>query len=87
MPQLHLPLFPIGSTDITEVLSYCRTDETVTYFHYGLPIFSHAKDDRASFRFITALLHVTCGAKQAELVNIRLTHSALPKQKGSEVFA
>ena len=46
---------------------FCRTDETVTYFHYGLPIFSHAKDDRASFRFITALLHVTCGAKQAEL--------------------
>jgi len=67
MPQLHLPLFPIGSTDITEVLSFCRTDETVTYFHYGLPIFSHAPDDRASFRFITALLHVTCGAKQSEL--------------------
>lgn len=67
MPQLHLPLFPIGTTEITEVLSFCRTDETVTYFHYGLPIFSHAQDDRASFRFITALLHVTCGAKQAEL--------------------
>jgi hypothetical protein len=67
MPQLHLPLFPIGATEITEVLSFCRTDETVTYFHYGLPIFSHAQDDRASFRFITALLHVTCGAKQAEL--------------------
>lgn len=67
MPQLHLPLFSIGATEITEVLSFCRTDETVTYFHYGLPIFSHAQDDRASFRFITALLHVTCGAKQAEL--------------------
>jgi hypothetical protein len=67
MPQLHLPLFPIGATEITEVLSFCRTDETVTYFHYGLPIFSHAQDDRASFRFVTALLHVTCGAKQAEL--------------------
>jgi hypothetical protein len=67
MPQLHLPLFPIGATEITEFLSFCRADETVTYFHYGLPIFSHAQDDRASFRFVTALLHVTCGAKQADL--------------------
>lgn len=67
MPQLHLPMFPSGATEITVGLSFCRTDDTVTYFHYDMPIYSHAQDDRASFRFISALLHVTCGAKQAVL--------------------
>jgi hypothetical protein len=60
-------MFPSGATEITPALSFCRTDDTVTYFHYDMPIYSHAQDDRASFRFISALLHVTCGAKQAVL--------------------
>ena len=67
MPQLHLPLFPRGATEITVALSFCRTDDTVTYFHFDMPIYSHAQDDRASFRFVSALLHVTCGARQAVL--------------------
>ena len=67
MPQLHLPLFLSGATEITSALSFCCIADTVTYFHYDMPIYSHAKDDRASFRFISALLHVTCAAKQAVL--------------------
>lgn len=67
MPQLHLPIFPSGATEIKAGLSFCRLDDAVTYFHYDMPIYSHAQDDRASFRFISALLHVTCGAKQADL--------------------
>ena len=67
MPQLHLPLFPSGATAITAALSFCAQDSTVTYFHCGMPVFSHGKDDRASFRLITAQLHVTSGAAQAEL--------------------
>ena len=67
MPQLHLPLFPSGATAITAALSFCKEDSTVTYFHCGMPIFSHDKDDRASYRLITAQLHVTSGARQAEL--------------------
>jgi len=67
MAQLHLPIFPSGATEITTALSFCRTDDTVTFFHYDMPIYSHAQDDRASFRFISALLHVTCAAKQAVL--------------------
>ena len=67
MPQLHLPLFPSGATEITATLSFCKEDDTVTYFHCGMPVFSHDKDDRASFRLITAQLHVTSGACQAEL--------------------
>lgn len=67
MPQLHLPLFPSGATEITATLSFSRTDETVTYFHSGMPIFSHDQHDRASFRFIAAQLHVTSGASQADM--------------------
>lgn len=67
MPQLHLPLFPCGATAITAALSFCAQDSMVTYFHCGMPVFSHDKDDRASFRLITAQLHVTSGAAQAEL--------------------
>lgn len=32
-----------------------------------MPVFSHDQDDRASFRLIMAQLHVTSGAKQADL--------------------
>ena len=67
MPQLHLPMFPSGATAITAALSFCAQDSTVTYFHCGMPVFSHDKADRASFRLITAQLHVTSGAAQAEL--------------------
>lgn len=35
MPQLHLPLFPSGATEITATLSFCKEDDTVTYFHCG----------------------------------------------------
>jgi len=67
MPQLHLPLFPSGATAITAALSFCAQDSMVTYFHCGMPVFSHEKEDRASFRLITAQLHVTSGTPQAEL--------------------
>ena len=67
MPQLHLPLFPSGATAITATLSFYKEDDRVTYFHCGMPVFSHDKGDRASFRLITAQLHVTSGAPQAEL--------------------
>jgi len=67
MPQLHTPPFPSGAIEITATLSFCRTDDTVTYFHCGMPVFSHGKEDRASFQLITAQLHVTSGAKQADL--------------------
>jgi transposase len=67
MPQLRLPLFPTGATEISQGLSFSRTEETITYFHYDLPFFSHSQDERASFRLVSAILHVTCGAKQADI--------------------
>ncbi len=67
MPQLHLPLFPNGATEISERLSFARTGDTVTYFHCGMPVFCHDQHDRASFRLIAAQMSVTCGAKQADI--------------------
>lgn len=67
MPQLRLPLFPTGATEISQGLSFSRIEETVTYFQYDLPFFSHNQDERASFRLVSAILHVTCGAKQADI--------------------
>ena len=67
MPQLHLPWFPGGATEINETLSFARTGDTVTYFQCGMPVFSHDQHDRASFRLIAAQLYVTCGAKQADI--------------------
>lgn len=67
MPQLHLPLFPDGATEITASLSFSSESDAVTYFCTGMPIFSHAQNDRASFLVSVAQLHVTCGAKQADL--------------------
>jgi hypothetical protein len=67
MPQLHLPLFPGGATEIAETLSFSRSGATVTYFHCGMPVFSHDQHDRASFRLIAAQMYVTCGAKQANI--------------------
>lgn len=54
MPQLQLPIFPHGVTEITANLAFKREDEQVTYYHGTLPVFSHQKDDLATFRMITS---------------------------------
>lgn len=57
MPQAQLPLFPEGTTPINEQLACACRDGQVTYFNGQLPVFTHAKDDGASFRlFISQLL-------------------------------
>jgi len=54
MPQLLLPIFPDAVTPIKELLSVGRQDGKVVYFHGVLPVFSHAEEDLATFRMITA---------------------------------
>jgi transposase len=54
MPQLQLPIFPQGVTEITANLAFGREDDRVTYYHGTLPVFSHHKDDLATFRMITS---------------------------------
>jgi transposase-like protein len=67
VPQLQLPIFPAGSTPITQSLAFeCRAGR-VTYFHGQLPVFVHAADDVRTFRMITSQFVVNGNATQAEI--------------------
>ena len=56
MPQALLPLIPDGATSLNERISVVRGDGEWTYFCGLAPIFSHAEEDRRSFRMLTAQL-------------------------------
>ena len=68
MPQAQLPVFPAGSTEINSELAFECRDHQVTYFNGHLPVFTHAVDDLASFRFFTTQLIVNGTASQGEIV-------------------
>ena len=57
MAQLLLPIFPSDTQMITLSLGVREHNDTIYYFHVGVPIFSHAKGDLKKFRYITTLLH------------------------------
>ena len=67
MPQRQLPLFPAGTTHITPEIAFQYQDEKVFYFNGHLPIFSHAKEDLATFRLFTSQLIVNGNATQVEV--------------------
>src|SRR5215472_8885344 len=68
MPQLHLPMFPNGSSAITEVLAFRKQDGQVTYFSGQMPVFSHAESDVATFRMITSQFCVQGCARQSDII-------------------
>jgi hypothetical protein len=67
MPQVQLPIFPAGSVVINRDLA-CRTEgEQVIYYNGHLPVFTHAKNDLASFRLFTSQLIVQGSATQGHV--------------------
>jgi transposase len=68
MPQVQLPLFPVGSTGINAEVAFERRDDQVVYFNGHLPVFTHRTDDLASFRFFTTQLIVNGTATQGQIV-------------------
>jgi hypothetical protein len=67
MPQVQLPIFPAGSVEINRDLA-CRTEgDRVIYYNGHLPVFTHAKDDVASFRLFTSQLIVQGSATQGHI--------------------
>jgi len=68
MPQLHLPMFPSGVTQITDELAFWRKDGAVTYFNGHLPVFRHDANDLATFRMITSQFCVNGRAKQSDII-------------------
>ena len=65
--QLHLPIFPADGTMLGEQISVVKRDGVVWYFHFDLPVFSHAEDDLASFRMFTSSL---CDKAQCKLAEV-----------------
>jgi transposase len=68
MAQLQLPLFPAGSTEVTQDLAFEKKDGQVTYFYGSLPVFSHTENDIASFKMITAQFYLNGYVKQMDIV-------------------
>lgn len=67
MPQLQLPVFPVGTTAITAELAFERRAEQVVYFNGHLPVFIHDVSDVASFRLFTTQLIVNGTASQGDI--------------------
>lgn len=67
MPQLQLPIFPQGVTEITPNLAFGREGDKITYYHGTLPVFSHQHDDLATFRMITSQFIAAGHVTQAQI--------------------
>jgi hypothetical protein len=82
MPQVQLPIFPAGSVVINRDLA-CRTEgEQVIYYNGHLPVFTHAKNDLASFRLFTSQLIVQGSATQGHEKGSKRGRSSLFTQCG-----
>ena len=67
MPQLQLPIFPVGSTPITPEIAFECREGAVVYVHGHLPVFQHAEKDLASFRLFTSQLVVNGTVGQVDV--------------------
>lgn len=67
MPQVQLPLFPVGTTQLNESLAFECRDGQVTYFNGHLPVFTHAQDDLGAFRLFTSQLIVNGTASGGQI--------------------
>jgi hypothetical protein len=67
--QLILPVFPKEARLINDHLGVYEHDGLIQYILNGLPVYSHAKDDLSSFRFITSNFISEGLCKGTEIVN------------------
>ncbi len=93
MPQVQLPLFPVGTTALNDELAVERRNDQVVYFNGHLPVFTHRTDDLASFRFFTTQLIVNGTATQGQIVKafgVSMTtvkrYCRLYRERGASAF-
>jgi transposase-like protein len=67
MPQIQLPIFPAGTTEINAKVAFDCRDGKVTYLNGHLPVFQHAQNDIAGFRLFTTQLVENGTVSQAEI--------------------
>jgi len=68
MPQLQLPMFPAGVTEINNGIAVEVEDGRVCYIYGHLPVFQHDKEDVRSFRMFTSQMIVNGNVKPREIV-------------------
>lgn len=66
--QLTLPIFPPGSTLISDRLGAFSQDKIVQYIVNGLPVYQHAAEDIDSFRFAISNFTKLGLCKKAEVM-------------------
>ena len=66
MPQLQLPMFPAGVTEINTRVAVEAKDGRVCYIHGHLPVFQHDEKDVWSFRMFTSQMIVNGTDGEAE---------------------
>jgi hypothetical protein len=67
MPQLQLPIFPVGTTLITPEIAFECQDGKVVYINGHLPVFQHETKDLAGFRLFTSQLIINGTVGQADI--------------------
>jgi hypothetical protein len=68
MPQLQLPIYPAGVTEINSRIAVQKDSGTVYYIHGHLPVFQHREEDVRSFRMFTSQMIASGTAKPREIV-------------------
>lgn len=68
MPQLQLPIFPVGVTEINTRVAVEAKDGRVCYIYGHLPVFQHEEKDVWSFRMFTSQMIVNGTVKPKEIV-------------------
>src|SRR5438477_7956387 len=68
MPQMQLPIFPAGVTEINSRVAVEAKDGQVCYVYGHLPVFQHEEADVRSFRMFTSQMIVSGTVKPKEIV-------------------
>jgi hypothetical protein len=68
MPQMQLPIFPAGVTEINSRIAVQKMAGTVYYIHGHLPVFQHEEQDVRGFRMFTSQMIVNGTVKPKEIV-------------------
>jgi hypothetical protein len=68
MPQLQLPIFPAGVTEINSRVAVQKEAGRVCYIHGHMPVFQHEERDVQSFRMFTSQMIVSGTVKPKEIV-------------------
>ena len=68
MPQLQLPIFPAGITEINSQIAVEKREGMVYYVYGHLPVFQHGEGDVRAFRMFTSQMIVNGTVKPKEIV-------------------